>query len=80
MSILSQIFQEVYPAIEDEFINSGKVKIILRLTFKTANQDLTTAMKASVCVNKFGNYEYLHQLFFKSKQYCLHCRFSRHDR
>lgn len=57
-----KFFTEVYPAIEDEYINSGKVKIILRLTFKTANQDLTTAMKASVCVNKFGNYEYLHQL------------------
>ncbi|HOG19710.1 MAG TPA: thioredoxin domain-containing protein [Salinivirgaceae bacterium] len=58
-----KFFNEVYPAIEDEYINSGKVKIIMRLTFNSANQDLTTAMKVAVCVNKFGNYEYLHQLF-----------------
>ncbi len=57
-----KFFTDIYPAIKKEYIDSGKVKIIMRLTFKTVNQDLLTAMKAAVCVNKFGNYEYLHQL------------------
>jgi protein-disulfide isomerase len=55
-------FIEVLPAIHEEYIESGKVKIIMRLTLKTQNPDLLNSMKAAVCVNKYGNYEYLHQL------------------
>lgn len=56
-----KFFTEVLPAIDEEFIQSGKVKIIMRLTLKTQNPDLLNSMKAAVCVNKYGNYEYLHQ-------------------
>ncbi len=57
-----KFFQEVLPGLDEEFIKSGKVKIIMRLTLKTKNPELLNALKAAVCVNKYGNYEYLHQL------------------
>lgn len=55
-------FTEVFPLIKKKYIDGGKVKLIMRLTVKSSNTDVQDAMKAAVCVNSYGNYEYLHQL------------------
>ena len=57
-----KFFTEVYPELENEYIKTGKIKLVMRLTLSTKNQDLMNSLKAAVCVNRYGNYEYLHQL------------------
>lgn len=57
-----QFFTEVYPQLQDEFINNSKVKLIMRLAVKTNNIDLLNSLKTAVCIAKHGNFSYLHQL------------------
>ncbi|MFO8021724.1 MAG: thioredoxin domain-containing protein [Perlabentimonas sp.] len=53
---------DVFPQLKEEFIDEGKVKLIMRLTVKTSNLDVKNSLKAAVCVNKYGYFEYLHEL------------------
>ena len=61
-SYCSLFFTDVFPKIKNKYIDSGKVKLIMRLTVKSSNVDVQDAMKAAVCIGKYGNYEYLHEL------------------
>jgi len=61
-SYCSLFFTDVFPKIKNKYIDSGKVKLIMRLTVKSSNVDVQDAMKAAVCISKYGNYEYLHEL------------------
>lgn len=61
-SYCSLFFTDVFPQIKNKYIDSGKVKLIMRLTVKSSNVDVLDAMKAAVCIGKYGNYEYLHEL------------------
>ena len=61
-SYCSLFFTDVFPQIKNKYIDSGKVKLIMRLTVKSSNVDVQDAMKAAVCISKYGNYEYLHEL------------------
>ncbi len=58
-----KFFTEVYQSLNDEFLVPGKAKLIIRLMGNTGNISLDNALKTAVCVNKHGNYEYLHELF-----------------
>ncbi len=55
-------FTDIYPSLKEEFIDTGKVKLIMRLSVKTSNLDIKNSLKAAVCVNKYGYFEYLHEL------------------
>ncbi|MDX9847228.1 MAG: DsbA family protein [Tenuifilaceae bacterium] len=58
-----KFFTDVYHSLNDEFLVPGKAKLIIRLMGNTGNISLDNALKTAVCVNKHGNYEYLHELF-----------------
>jgi protein-disulfide isomerase len=58
-----KFFLESYNQLNEEFIQSGRVKLILRLMSSTRNLQIENALKSIVCVNKVGNSEYLHELF-----------------
>lgn len=58
-----KFFTDVYQSLNDEFLVPGKAKLIIRLMGNTGNISLDNALKTAVCVNKHGNYEYLHELF-----------------
>jgi hypothetical protein len=57
-----QFFTDVYPNLKSEFLDSGKVKLIMRLTVNTINPDYMNSLKTAVCINKYGHYERLHEL------------------
>lgn len=67
-SYCTLFFTDVFPDIKKEYINSGEVKLILRLTVKSNNIDIQNAMKTAVCINKYGNYEYLHELLLNDSK------------
>jgi protein-disulfide isomerase len=67
-SYCTLFFTDVFPELEKEYINSGEVKLILRLTVKSNNIDIQNAMKTAVCINKYGNYEYLHELLLNDSK------------
>lgn len=59
-------FTDVLPELEEAFIDTKKVKIVLRLTRRTVDERLKRSLKASVCVNKYGSYQYLHELLLNN--------------
>lgn len=61
-SYCKKFFEEGYAQLYDEFIKSKKVKIILRLMTTSRNLQIESALKSIVCINKVGNFEYLHEL------------------
>ncbi|PKP34731.1 MAG: hypothetical protein CVT98_10595 [Bacteroidetes bacterium HGW-Bacteroidetes-15] len=67
-SYCNLFFTEAFPLLKEEFIDSGKVKLIMRLTVKTNNVDLLNSLKTAVCINKYGNFEYLHQLLLNNNK------------
>jgi protein-disulfide isomerase len=60
--VCRKFLTNVIPAMETEFFQTKRLKINMRLTLKTENMDILNSMRASVCVNHYGNFEYLHQL------------------
>lgn len=65
-SFCNLFFTEAYPEFKKEFIDNGEVKLIMRLTVKTNNIDLLNSLKTAVCINRYGNFEYLHQLLINN--------------
>lgn len=61
-SYCRKFFTEVFPELKNSFIDNGLVNIVMRLTTKTRDQRMKRALKAAACVNRYGNFEYLHKL------------------
>jgi len=58
-----KFFTESFAQLNEEFIQPGRVKLILRLLASPRNLQIENALKSIVCVNNLGNSEYLHDLF-----------------
>lgn len=58
-----QFFDEVFPELKTNYIDNGKVNLVMRLADHTANPSIKNANKIAVCISRFGYYEKLHQLF-----------------
>ena len=67
-SFCTLFFKEVYPKLNEEFIQNGKVKLVMRLMGNTGNLELENALKTAVCINKHGNYQHLHELILHDYQ------------
>jgi protein-disulfide isomerase len=61
-------FTDVFPQFSEEYINTGKAKLIMRLAVKTKDIDLTNSLKTAVCINKYGNFKYLHELLLNDNK------------
>jgi protein-disulfide isomerase len=61
-------FTDVFPQFSEEYINTGKAKLIMRLALKTKDIDLTNSLKTAVCINKYGNFKYLHELLLNDNK------------
>ncbi len=57
-----RFFEVVFPKLKENFIDKNSVKLVMRLTSNTRNLKMKRALKAAVCVNKYGNFEYMHKL------------------
>lgn len=58
-----KFFNDVYPKLKPEYIDNGKVNLIVRLVDYSTIPAIENANKIAVCINKYGYYEKLHQLF-----------------
>ncbi len=53
---------EEVPQLEKNYIETGKIQIIFRLTPQTNSPEILQSQKFAVCIHKFGQYQYIHQL------------------
>ena len=58
----SLFFKKVFPQLKKEYIDQGQLRIVLKLINLREEKPLMRAIQASVCVNKFGDFEKLHNL------------------
>lgn len=65
-SYCRQFFTDVLPKLKEKYIDSKKIKIVLRLTSRTSDKRLKRALKAQICINKYGNYQYIHELLLNN--------------
>ena len=57
-----KFFNEVFPTLKKEFIDTGKIRLVVKLVDLTGNEDITNSLKLAVCINKYGNFDKLNQL------------------
>ncbi len=57
-----KFFNNVYPELKKEYIDSGKVKLVIKPIALTNNEAVINSLKIVVCLNKYGNMEKLHEL------------------
>ncbi len=58
----------VFPLIESKYINTGKVKFIIKLISFSSNPYLIKSYKTVVCLNKYGNFDELNKLLLLEGQ------------
>lgn len=58
-----KFFVEVFPKLQQEYLDNGKVNLILRLVDFGDNSYINDAYRMAVCINAYGNYAHLHELF-----------------
>lgn len=61
-SFCRKFFKNVYPELKKDFIDKGKVKLILKPVELSRNKSIINSLQIAVCVNEYGNFEKLHQL------------------
>jgi protein-disulfide isomerase len=57
-----QFFIRVFPEIKENYIDPGHVKLVLKLVDLSENPNMMQALQAAVCVNKYGDFDKLHEL------------------
>lgn len=63
-----KFFTDLYPDLYKNYIQTGKVKLVLRLICKANDRLATEAYQTVVCINKFGNFEKLHKLLLHKSE------------
>ncbi|WP_158275625.1 DsbA family protein [Marinilabilia rubra] len=58
----SLFFTEVFPEINEKYIDTGTLKVVLKPVNLREDENMMKAIQASVCVNKFGKFEKFHEL------------------
>jgi protein-disulfide isomerase len=61
-SFCRKFFTKVYPALKTEYIDKGKVKLVVKLLDFSNNESVENSLKLAVCINKYGNFEKLNEL------------------
>lgn len=58
----TKFLNETYPQLKDEYIDSGKVRFVIKLVEFSKDEYLINSIKTAVCINKFGDFEMLNKL------------------
>lgn len=61
-SFCRKFFENVYPELKTDFIDKGKVKLVIKPVELSRNKSIINSLQIAVCVNEYGNFEKLHQL------------------
>jgi len=57
-----RFFREVFPQLKTNYIDKGKLKLVLKLVEASEDVDMLYALQVAVGVNKFGQVEKFHEL------------------
>lgn len=58
----TSFFQETFPRLKKKYIDQGKIKLVLKLVDLPEEPDMMQAIQASVCINRFADFEKFHEL------------------
>lgn len=58
-----KFFMEVFPLLKQNYMDNGEVKLIMRLVDFGNNPYISDAYRMAICINAYGNYTHLHELF-----------------
>jgi protein-disulfide isomerase len=57
-----KFFNDSFPLIKKDYIDSGKIRFVVKLIDFSNDVSVEDALKMAVCINRFGNFEKLNQL------------------
>ncbi|PKP10531.1 MAG: hypothetical protein CVU09_06315 [Bacteroidetes bacterium HGW-Bacteroidetes-4] len=57
-----KFFIDEYPKIEQEFINTNLLQLVLKPVFFSNQTPIVKAYKSAICLNQYGKYHDMHQL------------------
>jgi len=57
-----KFFKEDFPLLRKEYVESGKIRFVLKLIELSRNRDVLYSLQAAVCVNKFGHFDKFNEL------------------
>ncbi|MBU8893523.1 MAG: DsbA family protein [Bacteroidales bacterium] len=61
-SFCRKFFAFVYPKLKEEYIDQGKIKLVVKPVDLTNNENVINSLKIAVCINEYGNFEKLNKL------------------
>jgi protein-disulfide isomerase len=61
-SFCRKFYKSVLPELEEEYIKTGKVKLIIKHVALTNNESVINSLQLAACLNKYGNFEKLNEL------------------
>ncbi|HRW62590.1 MAG TPA: thioredoxin domain-containing protein [Bacteroidales bacterium] len=61
-SFCRKFFLNSYAELKRDFIDNGKIKLIVKPVELSKSQSVMNSIKLAVCINEYGNFEKLHQL------------------
>jgi len=57
-----RFFKDVYPQIKINYIDSSKVKFVVKFLELSNDKYVIKSLKTAICINKYGNFEKLNEL------------------
>ncbi|MDA3954614.1 MAG: thioredoxin domain-containing protein [Bacteroidales bacterium] len=61
-SFCRKFFAFVYPKLKEEYIDHGKIKLVVKPVDLTNNKNVINSLKIAVCINEYGKFEKLNKL------------------
>jgi len=61
-SFCRKFFANVYPKLKEDYIDKGKVKLVVKPVDLTNNENVINSLKIAVCINEYGKFEKLNRL------------------
>jgi protein-disulfide isomerase len=61
-SFCRKFFAYTYPKLKEEYIDKGKVKLVVKPVDLTNNENVKNSLKIAVCINEYGKFEKLNRL------------------
>jgi len=61
-SFCRKFYKQVLPKLNTEYIETGKVKLIIKHVALTNNESVINSLQLAACINKYGNFEKLNEL------------------
>ncbi len=57
-----KFFNEAYPTLKKEYIDTKKIRLVVKLIELTNDKRMFNGLKTAVCINKYGNFDKLDKL------------------